>query len=156
MAEHDQSYKQFFSNPRMVEDLLRGFVKQDWLEQADYDTLERVTASFVSDKLKKRESDAIWQIRLKDGLMYIYILIEFQSTVDRFMVVRMLTYIGLLYQDLIKSGKIKEGDYLPPVLPLVLYNGRTPWKAPLDLEKLVAPAPGKLKEAGESALSTDR
>jgi len=146
MAEHDQSYKQFFSNPRMVEDLLRGFVKQDWLEQADYDTLERVTASFVSDKLKKRESDAIWQIRLKDGLMYIYILIEFQSTVDRFMVVRMLTYIGLLYQDLIKSGKIKEGDYLPPVLPLVLYNGRTPWKAPLDMEKLVAPAPGKLKE----------
>ncbi len=71
MAEHDQSYKQFFSNPRMVEDLLRGFVKQDWLEQADFDTLERVIASFVSDKLKKRESDAIWKIRLKDGWMYI-------------------------------------------------------------------------------------
>jgi len=88
--------------------------------------------------------------------LYVYILLEFQSTVDRFMVVRMLTYIGLLYQDLIKRGQVKEGDYLPPVLPLVLYNGRTPWKAALDLEKLVAPAPGKLKEAGKSALSADR
>jgi hypothetical protein len=32
MAKHDQSYKQIFSNPRMVEDLLRGYVKQDWLK----------------------------------------------------------------------------------------------------------------------------
>ncbi|MEI7990389.1 MAG: Rpn family recombination-promoting nuclease/putative transposase [Chloroflexota bacterium] len=123
-------------------------------------TLECVNASFVSDDLREREDDRIWRMRLKDRSedkwLYVYILLEFQSTVDRFMVVRMLTYIGLLYQDLIKSRQVKEGDYLPPVLPLVLYNGRTPWKAPLDLEKLVAPAPGKLKEAGKSALFTDR
>ncbi|MEI8133207.1 MAG: Rpn family recombination-promoting nuclease/putative transposase [Leptolinea sp.] len=156
MAEHDQSYKQFFSNPRMVEDLLRGYVKQDWIKRVDFSTLERVPASFVSDDLKQRVEDMIWRVRLDDGWLYIYILLEFQFTVDRFMVVRMLTYIGLLYQDLIKRRQVKEGEFLPPVLPLVLYNGRTPWKAPLDLEKLVAPAPGKLKEAGESALSTDR
>ena len=35
---------------------------------------------------------------------YLYLLIEFQSKVDRFMAVRMLGYVSLLYQDLIRQG----------------------------------------------------
>jgi hypothetical protein len=38
------------------------------------------------------------------------------------MPVRILTYLGLLYQDLIQQGSIAKGDKLPPVLPIVLYN----------------------------------
>jgi hypothetical protein len=55
------------------------------------------------------------------------------------MAVRVLTYIGLLYQDLIKSGHVKAGDMLPPVFPLVLYNGRQAWTARLDVAELIAP-----------------
>jgi hypothetical protein len=55
------------------------------------------------------------------------------------MAVRVLTYIGLLYQDLIKSGHVKAGDMLPPVFPLVLYNGRQAWTARLDVAELIVP-----------------
>jgi hypothetical protein len=50
------------------------------------------------------------------------ILLEFQSTFDRLMAVRLLTYIGLLYEDLHRSKAIGPDDPLPPVLPIVLYN----------------------------------
>ncbi len=30
--DHDQSYKLLFSHPEMVADLLRGFVREDWVE----------------------------------------------------------------------------------------------------------------------------
>lgn len=30
-ADHDNSYKLLFSHPQMVEDLLRGFVHEDWI-----------------------------------------------------------------------------------------------------------------------------
>jgi hypothetical protein len=33
----------------------------------------------------------------------VYLLLEFQSTVDPFMAVRIMVYLGLLYQDLIKG-----------------------------------------------------
>lgn len=50
-------------------------------------------------------------------------MIEFQSTVDRYMAVRMLEYLGLLYQDLIRTHQLGQSGRLPPVLPIVPYNG---------------------------------
>ena len=42
---HDNSYKLLFSHPEMVEDLLKGLVKADWVKQSDFSTLEKVTGS---------------------------------------------------------------------------------------------------------------
>ncbi len=39
------------------------------------------------------------------------------------MPVRIMTYLGLLYQDLRTSAAIAPDAPLPPVLPMVLYNG---------------------------------
>ena len=41
----------------------------------------------------------IWKIGFRDRWLYVYILLEFQSTVDRCMGVRLLTYIGLRIPD---------------------------------------------------------
>ncbi len=128
MADHDHSYKQLFSHAALVRDLLQGFVQETWIEDLDFATLEKTSSSYVSDDLREREDDAIWRVRCQDSWMYVYILIEFQSTVNRFMAVRLLTYIGLLYQDLIRSQQLLANGQLPAVLPLVLYNGVKPWQ----------------------------
>ena len=77
--------------------------------------------------------------------MYVYLLLEFQSTIDRFMAVRILSYVGLLYQDLIRSGQWTTDRRLPPVLPVVLYNGSKPWDAAEELADLIVPVPGGLE-----------
>jgi predicted transposase YdaD len=59
-ARHDNSYKLLFSHPEMVKDLLTGFVKEAWVEQLDFSTLEKVSGSYVSDELRDREDDIIW------------------------------------------------------------------------------------------------
>ena len=84
----------------------------------------------------------VWRIRTGEDWLYLYILIEFQSTVDPFMAVRMLVYVGLLYQDLIRREEVKPGRPLPPVLPIVLYNGDPAWTAPVDLATLLPKVPG--------------
>jgi hypothetical protein len=134
--EHDSSYKQLFSHPQMVTEL-------------DFRTLTKVSGSYISDDLRNREDDIIWKVRWhkqKDEWLYIYLLIEFQSTVDRFMAVRIMVYIGLLYQDLIKTKAIQAEQKLPPVLPLVLYNGEDSWNAPREISTLIAPVPDKLSK----------
>jgi hypothetical protein len=77
--------------------------------------------------------------------LYVYLLLEFQSTIDHFMAVRILVYLGLLYQDLIRSDQLTVDGRLPPVLPLVLYNGAKPWDAPQEIGELIVEAPTGLE-----------
>jgi hypothetical protein len=147
-SRYDQSYKRLFSHPAAVEELLRGFLQEDWTGRLDFSTLERVGNSFVSDDLRERHGDLIWRLRFAgetDGWFYLYLLLEFQSTVDPFMAVRLLTYVGLLLEEIIRREKLKPGDRLPAVLPLVLYNGERPWRAPRELGSLFVEVPPGLR-----------
>ena len=76
--------------------------------------------------------------------MYIYLLLEFQSQPDTWMAMRMLVYVGLLYQGLVKERHFTTGPKLPPVFPLVLYNGIRPWRAPQEAAELIEALPGGL------------
>ena len=120
--DHDGGYKLLFSHPQMVGDLLHGFVDEPWVAELDFATLERVTNRQVSDDLLQRENDLIWRVRWQHQWLYIYLMLEFQSTVDPFMAVRLLVYVGLLYQDLIRTRSLTASGKLPPVVPAVLYK----------------------------------
>ncbi len=134
----------------MVEKLIHGFLHGAWTERLDLSTLERVSNRFVSADLRERHSDLIWRLRLRGDedrwiYLYLYLLLEFQSTSDSFMAVRLLTYVGLLLEDIIRKESLKPGDRLPAVLPLVLHNGKSRWRAPLRLETHFAPVPKDLR-----------
>ena len=146
MAEHDSGYKLLFSDPEMVEDLIRGFIHEDWVRDLDFSTLRKVPGNYVAPNLMPRESDVVWKLRWKDDrVLYVYLLIEFQSTVDSSMALRMMVYLGLFYQDLLKRGETTPSGKLPPVLPLVLYNGYAPWDAAREVAELIEEVPGGLE-----------
>ena len=136
---HDPAYNLLFSRPRMVRDLLDGFAARGWSGALDFDTLAPLPASFVSEDLRQRHGDLVWRIRFRgDRWLYLVLLLEFQATVDPAMALRMLTYTALLYQRLDADGVLRDHGALPPVLPVVLYNGRRPWTAPVEMTDLVA------------------
>jgi hypothetical protein len=143
---HDHSYKLLFSEPQIVIDLLEGFVHESWVNKLDFTTLEKVPTSFITDDLRVREDDIIWRVKQKDTWVYIYLLIEFQSTIDPFMAVRVPLYTLLLYQDLIKTKQITKNKLLPPVFPVVLYNGSKRWDSPTQLSDLILDLPGGLEK----------
>ncbi len=55
MPDYDHSYKQLFSHPELIRDLLKGFIREQWTEELDMDTLEKVNNSYVSDDLRGRK-----------------------------------------------------------------------------------------------------
>ena len=143
---HDSAYKQFFSNPEMVESLLRDFVPADFIADLDFSTLERCSGSYVTDDLRERHDDIVWRVGWKKGSWcYVALLLEFQSTPDHWMALRTLSYTTLLLLDLVKTGNVRENEGLPPVFPIVIYNGGKAWKAPQDVAALFAPMPESLK-----------
>ncbi len=137
--QHDTGYKLLFSHQELVKDLLTGFVKEDWVWEIDFTTLESFNTSFVTDDLRERHDDKIWRVRFRGEWLYLYLLLEFQSSDDYFMAVRIMTYIGLLYQDIIRTQGLRKGDTLPPVVPIVIYNGKSAWKSSCEIRELINP-----------------
>ena len=139
MNIHDSGYKKLFSNRTIFRQLLETFVNQEWVHSLDFDTCEPLDKSFISEHYKETESDLIYKIQFQDREVYIYILIEFQSTVDPFMALRVLNYITNFYMDfLVNNSGVNK---LPAVFPIVLYNGSAPWTAPVKLSTLIEQNP---------------
>ena len=132
---HDSGYKRLFSNTVFFRQLLKSFVHEPWVKEIDFTQCETLDKSFVSEHYKETESDIIYKVRLRGHDAYLVILLEFQSTVDRFMALRMLNYLTNFYMDYVESQPGVR--VLPPVFPLVLYNGDRRWTAPVCLEELI-------------------
>ena len=61
-------------------------------------------------------------------------IIEFQSTVDKSIPVRLQLYISMLHDLMLRNGH--KGN-LPVVFPIVLYTGTKPWTIPDNTSKLI-------------------
>ena len=136
---HDENYKKLFVFARMVEDLVRSLVPGDWLDEIDFSTLQKLSAEYVGDDLRKRRGDTVWRVRSRRGWLHVLVLLEFQSTDDPDMALRILEYTALLYRELRRNKALGPDGKRPPVLPVVLYNGETRWKAAVEVRKLISP-----------------
>lgn len=76
------------------------------------------------------------------------ILIEFQHKVDKTMPVRIMSYVSLLYLNLLNNKKLSYGKKkkLPVVLPIVLYNGQSNWTAKRNIQDMVEKAPDEMSK----------
>ena len=87
----------------------------------------------MTEEFHERESDLIHEVRYRGSTVYIFLLLEFQRKVDRFMALRFLRYICEFYQTL----KLDRNQKLPAVFPLLLYCGARKWTAPLSIQDLI-------------------
>ena len=102
--------------------------------------------SYISDDFQQLEDDIVWIIKVGGDWDCLYLLIEFQIRVDKRMALRMMVYIGLLYQDLIKRGDVLADGLLTPTLPIVLYNASQRWTSITDVANLIPVVPGLVEQ----------
>ena len=147
LPRSDPIYKRLYAFPRMVADLLRSLFADAEIG-ADYDTLERLPAEYVGDVFQQRRGDTAWRLRARSadhrgGWLHVLVMLEFQSGADSSMALRVLEYTALLYRELLRAGSHAPGA-LPPVLPVVLYNGDSPWRPATEMRELIAAPPPAL------------
>ncbi len=131
---HDSAYKYLFKNKHIFLQLLKSFVHEDFIDEIELEHLELYDKSFISQELIDRESDLIYKISYKEKQYFIYILLEFQSTVDKTIPVRLLSYIMLLYESIYKES---QAGRLANIFPILLYNGKEDWNIPLNVNELI-------------------
>ncbi len=132
---HDKGYRRLFKNKGIFRQLLETFVAKDWVKELDFETCETLDKSFVSEQYKETVSDIIHKIKLRRHDIFIVILTEFKSTVERFTSLDISHYVASFYKDYVESNK--NVRMLPPVFPILLYNGNAKWTAPTKLSDLI-------------------
>ena len=138
--QSDPANKRLFSHPRMAADLIR-LLGDPWVADLDLDRLERLPSEYVSNDLRTRRADLPWWAPFKSGTGHpagagVMFHIEFQSSPDAHMAERLLEYVALLPRALRHSGWMAaEGGRIVAHVPLVAYNGRAKWNAPLRLDE---------------------
>jgi hypothetical protein len=134
-SSSDSDYKLLFSCPEVVRDMLTGYAQGKWLNDADFSTLVHVNGSYVSESGRQRHDDVVWRMKIGERWLWVYIILEFQSESDPWMALRMTEYVTQLALQITREHKkydLPEGR-IPPILPIVLYNGSPEWNAATDV-----------------------
>lgn len=140
---YDAIYKAIFSEKQLVKSLLLDFVKLPFVADFDFSTLERFPGSYATPAFTRHENDLVWRVEMNGHDCLIYIMLEFQSHPEKYMAARIAKYSMLLLDSLIDQDSVQQG--LPPIFPLVVYNGATKWQAPTSLTPLFMPIPAQLR-----------
>jgi predicted transposase/invertase (TIGR01784 family) len=133
---HDLLARYVFSHPERAAAELRAILPPRIVEQVDWTSLRGEPVSVVDEELRETENDFLFSARLHSGEpALMYVLLEHQSKVERFMALRMFRYVGRVLDTWQKKHPRRE--LLPAVFSQVLYHGPGGrWTAPQRLEDL--------------------
>jgi len=135
---HDRFVRYTFSQPERAAAELRAALPSHVVSEVDWSSLKRESGSVVDPELRQTESDLLFTARLRSGQpLLLYVLLEHQSSVDRWMAWRMLRYVVRQVEHWRQQHP--ESTVLPLIIPLVMYHGEDgTWTAPRRVEDLFA------------------
>ena len=142
---HDTGYKELFSYPEFVQQLIEGFAPDELAALMDFSTLKNHSGNYITPLFEEKFEDVVWSVSVTwEGVtqeVFLYILLEFQSTVDRSIPIRLMHYVACFYDHLLKQKATTFSQGLPPILHIVLYNGSKSWTTPPDIYDMITPEP---------------
>lgn len=139
---HDKSYKDLFSNKETFLNLIQTFVNNTWGSKITKDNLILVDKSYVLSDYEELESDIVYKANFNDTEVFFFMLLEFQSSVDYRMPIRLLLYMIEIWREVLKNTTKKDfkrkNFKLPAIVPIVLYNGANKWTVARRLKEVIS------------------
>lgn len=133
MKEKDITEKKLLSYNDVFADVINGtiFEGREIVRSEELTDANPVT-QFKDDKNTHREQirdvAKLWE---KKGVIFSFIGIENQTSLDRDMILRVISYDGATYKNQIGN------EHIYPVFTIVIYWGKNEWKAPTTLKERI-------------------
>ena len=137
---HDHLFRSVFGEDKETEaaNLLQAYLPPALSRELLWSSLKWQSASFIDDRLRDSESDLLYAVRRKsDGAAaWLYVLLEHQSTPDRWLRLRLLKYSIRIWER--DRRRHPTDQQLRPIVPLVLYQGGRVWGEAREFAELFA------------------
>jgi predicted transposase/invertase (TIGR01784 family) len=131
---NDRFFKDVLSRREAALDFVLYYLPADLAALLDIESLVVSKDSFVDKELREHFSDIIYQVDLEQGdSAYIYLLFEHKSYSDPLIALHLLRYMIKIWEQEVKQGKARP---FSPIIPIVVYHGKSKWKAGPDFYAL--------------------
>ena len=137
---HDKYFYRVFSDLENAAGLLRSYLPQELASTLRWSTLTHRPSRFVSDDWRSREADLLFSVEreLSGPPVLVLVLLEHQSTPDRWIRLRLLHYCLMAWMQWHREHE--QERQLPLIVPVVFYQGAEPWRFSRQFAELVAGA----------------
>jgi hypothetical protein len=132
---NDKLLKATFSAPENARAFFENHLPSEVAMALDWGSLSLEPCSFIDPQFASSESDLLFHIRLQQNDAFLYLLFEHQSSEDPRMALRLLSYILRIWERFAQNHA--PPAKLPGIVPVVLAQGKRPWKTSTRLEDLI-------------------
>ena len=122
---HDKFFKLTFADKGVKESFIQTYLPADLVREMDLSTVEEVNPSFLSEGFQLNESDLLLKVQAMGKPVYLLLLMEHKSYKDRKTPLQILRYFVDIWE-----AQLAKKEELTPILPVVIYEGKTKWNYP--------------------------
>ena len=125
---HDRFFKEFYSHPPFARELFQLVFAKDELAAFDWTKLKA-----EKDTFEDKRADLVFSVPLKKNptpRVTICLLLEHKSQYSLQLFIQLLRY-----QTLILEKTFQTTGQAMPVIPVLFYHGKTPWKWPRSFQE---------------------
>lgn len=135
---HDSMVRAVLSDLAEATSFLQRHLPQAVSQAVNWSTLKRVEGSFIDEELRRSEADLLDEVtRVSgEGSVWLYLLIEHQSSPDRWMRFRLLKYCCRIWDQ--SFHEQPDQRELRAIVPLVFYQGERSWSYSREFADLFA------------------
>ncbi len=141
---HDKGYKRIFSIKKHFLHFIKKYIALEWMMELEEKDLELIDKEFITDQFDTYESDLVYKVYTKEGVVYLFFLLELQSYNDFTMPFRLLVYMTAIWLDHFKNcdknKRSQKGYRLPAIMPIVLHNSERNWTASCKFSQMISNA----------------
>lgn len=130
---HDMMVHTVLRDVTEATSFLQAHLPQDVSQGPNWSTLTLREGSFVDEELRGSEADFLYEIQHVSGeeTVWLYMLVEHQSTPDRWIRLRLLKYCCRIWEQSFRDQPDQRA--LRAIVPLVFYQGERAGRIPRSL-----------------------
>jgi hypothetical protein len=142
-APHDEFFRRAFGTPDRARGLARVALPGHIGSRLDLGTIQILPGSYTDPRLHPLYSDLLLQTCTRGRKpILVYILFEHKSSPERTTPYQLLRYMVGIWDGWVSREENRGWRLLPPIIPVIVCNGRRPWTYSLDFASLVGKAQG--------------
>ena len=135
---HDLMVRAVLSDLTEAASFLQTHLPEAVSQALNWSTLTLLEGSFVDEDLRESEADLLYEVEHVSGAtsLWVYVLLEHQSTPDRWMRLRLLKYCCRIWD--LSFRDYPDQRELRAIVPLVFYQGERSWSYSSEFAELFA------------------
>lgn len=133
---HDHFFRESMQDIEIARQLAFLVLPPKVQRRFDWESLEIVRESWVSEKLKEYRSGTLYRVKMVENAQWVYLLFEHKSAPDKRIHLQLLRYILEIWEQHTKQNN--PGELLPHVVPIVICHSNRPCKFNNSMKKAIA------------------